>query len=86
MTVDCLFAEQPETPPDYIFPLVSGQYFTVETLPISRRCSTSALLVRRQEEHLDRLLVVDRDAPVYSDGNRVVTIRLKHYLWSNASL
>ena len=32
------FAEQPEPPPDYIFPLVSGQYFTVRTQPISRPC------------------------------------------------
>ena len=35
------FAEQPETPPNYIFPLVSGAYFTARTRRISRRCSTS---------------------------------------------
>jgi peptide/nickel transport system substrate-binding protein len=78
------FAEQPLTPPTYIFPLVSGQYFTVTNtsdfqtlmyLPLywyGDRGSTSVN---------DRLSIGNR--PVYSDGNRVVTITLKHYAWSD---
>ena len=78
------FAEQPETPPDYIFPLVSGAYFTdantadLQTLlyePLywfGDGASTS----------IDYGLSVG-NAPVYSDGNRVVTITLKHYRWSD---
>ena len=78
------FAEQPETPPDYIFPLVSGAYFTgantsdLQTLlyePLfwfGDKASTS----------IDYPLSVG-NAPVYSDGDRVVTITLKHYLWSD---
>jgi peptide/nickel transport system substrate-binding protein len=78
------FAEQPLTPPTYIFPLVSGQYFTVTNtsdfqtlmyLPLywyGDRGSTSVN---------DRLSI--GNPPVYSDGNRVVTITLKHYAWSD---
>jgi peptide/nickel transport system substrate-binding protein len=78
------FAEQPETPPDYIFPLVSGQYFTgantadLQTLlyePLywfGDKASTS----------IDYPLSIG-NAPVYSDGDRVVTITLKHYVFSD---
>jgi peptide/nickel transport system substrate-binding protein len=78
------FAEQPLTPPTYIFPLVSGQYFTVTNtsdfqtlmyLPLywyGDRGSTSVNY---------RLSL--GNPPVYSDGNRVVTITLKHYVWSD---
>ena len=78
------FAEQPLTPPTYIFPLVSGEYFTVTNtsdfqtlmyLPLywyGDRGSTSVN---------DRLSI--GNPPVYSDGNRVVTITLKHYAWSD---
>jgi peptide/nickel transport system substrate-binding protein len=78
------FAEQPETPPDYIFPLVSGAYFTgantadLQTLlyePLywfGDKASTS----------IDYGLSIG-NAPVYSDGDRVVTITLKHYIWSD---
>ncbi len=78
------FAEQPLTPPTYIFPLVSGQYFTTANtndlqtllyLPLywyGDKGSTSA----------DYGLSIG-DQPVYSDGNRVVTITLRHYVWSD---
>jgi peptide/nickel transport system substrate-binding protein len=78
------FAEQPLTPPTYIFPLVSGQYFTTANtsdlqtllyLPLywyGDKGSASA----------DYSLSIG-DQPVYSDGNRVVTITLKHYVWSD---
>jgi peptide/nickel transport system substrate-binding protein len=78
------FAQQPLTPPTYIFPLVSGQYFTVTNtsdlqtllyLPLywyGDRGSTSVN---------DRLSI--GNPPVFSDGGRVVTITLKHYVWSD---
>jgi peptide/nickel transport system substrate-binding protein len=78
------FAEQPLTPPTYIFPLVSGQYFTIANtndlqtllyLPLywfGDGGSTS----------VDYGLSIG-DPPAYSDGDRVVTITLKHYQWSD---
>ena len=78
------FAEQPETPPDYIFPLVSGQYFTVENTADFQTLLYEPLywFGDKKSTSIDYSLSIG-DAPVYSDGNRVVTIRLKHYLWSN---
>jgi peptide/nickel transport system substrate-binding protein len=78
------FAEQPETPPNYIFPLVSGQYFTV-----ANTADLQTLLYEplywfgdKAATSIDYRLSIG-NAPVYSDGNRVVTITLKHYVWSD---
>jgi peptide/nickel transport system substrate-binding protein len=78
------FAEQPLTPPTYIFPLVSGQYFTVTNtsdfqtllyLPLYWYGDQGGTSVNY------RLSLAN--PPAYSDGNRVVTITLKHYAWSD---
>jgi peptide/nickel transport system substrate-binding protein len=78
------FAEQPLTPPTYIFPLVSGQYFTV-----TNTSDFQTLLYRplywygdRGNTSVDYRLSIG-NPPVYSDGGRVVTITLKHYAWSD---
>lgn len=78
------FAEQPLTPPTYIFPLVSGQYFTV-----TNTSDFQTLLYRplywygdRGDTSVDYRLSIG-NPPVYSDGGRVVTITLKHYGWSD---
>ncbi len=78
------FAEQPETPPDYIFPLVSGQYFTVENTADFQTLLYEPLywFGDKNSTSVDYSLSIG-NAPVYSDDNRVVTITLKHYLWSN---
>ncbi|MFZ2058037.1 MAG: ABC transporter substrate-binding protein, partial [Acidimicrobiales bacterium] len=78
------FAEQPETPPDYIFPLVSGEYFTVENTADFQTLLYEPLywFGDKASTSIDYSLSIG-NAPVYSDGNRVVTITLKHYLWSN---
>jgi peptide/nickel transport system substrate-binding protein len=78
------FAEQPETPPDYIFPLVSGEYFTVENTADLQTLLYEPLywFGDKASTSIDYSLSIG-NAPVYSDGNRVVTITLKHYLWSN---
>jgi len=78
------FAEQPETPPDYIFPLVSGQYFTVENTADFQTLLYEPLYWFGDEKStsVDYSLSIG-NAPVYSDANRVVTITLKDYLWSN---
>ncbi len=78
------FAEQPETPPDYIFPLVSGQYFTVENTNDFQTLLYEPLywFGDHGSTALDYSLSIG-NTPVYSDDNRVVTITLKHYVWSN---
>ncbi len=79
------FAEQPETPPDYIFPLVSGQYFTVENTADFQTLVYEPLYWFGDENStsVDYRLSIG-NAPVYGDDDRVVTITLKHYLWSNS--
>ena len=78
------FAEQPETPPDYIFPLVSGQYFTVENTNDFQTLLYEPLywFGDQKSTAVDYSLSIG-NAPVYSDDNRLVTITLKHYIWSN---
>ncbi len=78
------FAEQPLTPPTYIFPLVSGQYFTVANTSDLQTLLYLPLYWYgdRGKTSIDYPLSIG-DPPVYSDGNRVVTITLKHYVWSD---
>ncbi len=78
------FAEQPETPPDYIFPLVSGQYFTGANTADLQTLLYEPLYFfgDKASTSIDYPLSIG-NPPVYSDGNRVVTITLKHYLWSD---
>jgi peptide/nickel transport system substrate-binding protein len=78
------FAEQPLTPPTYIFPLVSGQYFTV-----TNTSDLQTLLYQPLYWYGDRGSTAVNyglsigNPPVFSDGNRVVTITLRHYVWSD---
>lgn len=78
------FAEQPELPPDYIFPLVSGQYFTVENTADFQTLLYEPLywFGDQASTSVDYRLSIG-NAPVYSDGDRAVTITLKHYRWSD---
>jgi peptide/nickel transport system substrate-binding protein len=78
------FAEQPLSPPTYIFPLISGQYYTV-----ANTSNLQTLLYLplywygdRGNTSIDYRLSIG-NPPAYSDGNRVVTITLKHYVWSD---
>jgi peptide/nickel transport system substrate-binding protein len=78
------FAEQPLAPPNYIFPLVSGQNFT----PANTNDLQTLLYLPlywygdKGNTSIDYPLSIG-DPPVYSDGDRVVTITLKHYVWSD---
>jgi peptide/nickel transport system substrate-binding protein len=78
------FAEQPLTPPTYIFPLVSGQYFTITNTSDFQTLLYLPLYWYGDQDStsVDYRLSLG-NPPVYSDGNRVVTITLKHYLWSD---
>jgi peptide/nickel transport system substrate-binding protein len=78
------FAEQPLSPPTYIFPLVSGQYFTVANTSDFQTLLYEPLYWYgdRGNTSIDYRLSIG-DPPAYSDGGRVVTITLKHYVWSD---
>ncbi len=78
------WAEQPLSPPDYIFPLVSGEYYSNENVN-----QFQTLLYRplywygdQDKPGIDYALSLG-NAPVYSDRDRVVTITLKHASWSD---
>jgi peptide/nickel transport system substrate-binding protein len=78
------FAEQPLQTPTYIFPLVSGADYSVENTADFQTLLYPPLYWYgdRGTTSVDYPLSIG-DAPVYSDGNRVVTIMLKHYAWSD---
>jgi peptide/nickel transport system substrate-binding protein len=78
------FAEQPLSPPTYIFPLVSGQYFTVANTSDFQTLLYQPLYWYGDQGNtsIDYRLSLG-NPPAYSDGGRVVTITLKHYVWSD---
>src|SRR6516165_12621477 len=77
-------AEQPLSPPTYIFPLISGQYYTVANTSNLQTLLYLPLYWYGDGGNtaIDYRLSIG-NPPAYSDGNRVVTITLKHYLWSD---
>lgn len=78
------WAEQPLTPPNYIFPLISGAYYSNENV-----YDFQTLMYRplywygdRGRPGIDYALSL-AEPPVYSDHDRGVTITLKHAVWSD---
>ena len=78
------FQEGPAAPPTYIFPLVSGENFSVENTADFQTLLYPPLYWYgdKGSTSVNYPLSIG-NAPVYSDGNRVVTITLKHYAWSD---
>jgi peptide/nickel transport system substrate-binding protein len=78
------FAEQPLAPPTYIFPLVSGEYFTTANTSDLQTLLYLPLYWYgdKGKASIDYPLSIG-NPPVYSDGDRVVSITLKHYVWSD---
>jgi peptide/nickel transport system substrate-binding protein len=80
------FAEQPGSGPNYIFPLLSGQFFD------STNQEQFQFLMYRPLYWFgdDGAPVFNRSlslaaAPVYSDHDKVVTMTMKNYKWSNGA-
>ncbi len=78
------WAEQPLSPPNYIFPLVSGAYYSNENV-----YDFQTLMYRplywygdQGKPGVDYPLSLG-ERPRYSDRGRVVTIRLKSAVWSD---
>ena len=80
------WAEQPLEPPNYIFPLISGAYYTNENVYDFQTLMYRPLywFGNGNRPGVDYSLSLG-DAPVYSDHNRVVTITLKRARWSNGT-
>lgn len=78
------FAELPGAAPNYIDPLASSAYFTAANLPeFSEYLYTPLYWLRGNTTPvLDSGLSIAK-TPVFSDGNTVATITLKHWVWSN---
>jgi len=73
------FAEQPLSTPTYIFPLVSGENYSGANVSDLQTLLYEPLYWYGDKGNpsIDYPLSVG-NAPAYSDGNRVVTITLKH--------
>jgi peptide/nickel transport system substrate-binding protein len=78
------WAEQPLSPPNYIFPLVSGAYYSNENVNEFQTLMYRPLYWYgdRGRPGVDYPLSLG-NAPVYSDHDRVVTITLKGARWSD---
>ena len=80
------FAELPNTPPNYIFPLTGPAYFDVANVPNFTDIMYRPLywFGTSGEPTLNQQLSLAQP-PVFSDGNQVVTINLKHWRWSDGT-
>lgn len=81
------FAEPPGTTPNYIFPMLTGAYYSVANIEQFQRLSFRSLYWignAKGQPVIDpaRSLAA---LPTYSNNNSVVTIHLNNYTWSNGS-
>lgn len=80
------FAEGPNAKPNYIFPLTSGGYFSVANLSQFQYLMFRPLYWFGQDGKvvLNSSLSLASD-PVYSDGGKTVTMKLKGWKWSDGT-
>jgi peptide/nickel transport system substrate-binding protein len=79
-----VFAELPNAKPNYIFPLASGQYFSTTNLSQFQFLMFRPLYWFGQDGQvkLNTSLSLAQE-PVYSDGGKTVTVKLKGWKWSD---
>ena len=78
------WAELPATPPNYIFPMMSGPYFGNQNLyQFSNEMFLPLFWFGDHGQPVFNPQLSIGNQPVFSDGNRVVTITLKHWQWSD---
>ncbi len=77
------FAEQPEAAPNYIFPMQSAVYLNfTNASQFSFIMWVPLYETPIGKPGIDENLSIG-EPPVYSDNNTVVTVTLKHWVWSN---
>jgi peptide/nickel transport system substrate-binding protein len=80
------FAEQPGSTPTYIFPLYNGANSGNDNITYLQPLMWKPLYWFGHPDSsaatLDPQLSM-ADMPVYSDGDKTITIKLKHYMWSD---
>jgi peptide/nickel transport system substrate-binding protein len=80
------FAEAPDTPPVYIFPMYTGEYCgnqqSDQLIPLMYR--PLYWYGNNYKPTVDYNYSVG-EKPVFSDSDKVVTIHLHHYMWSNGT-
>jgi peptide/nickel transport system substrate-binding protein len=78
------FAEPPGAPPNYIFPLTSGAYFDTNNLQeFSQNLYLPLYWFGDKGSPVVNPSLSVAKAPVFSNNNTVVTVTLKHWVWSN---
>ncbi len=80
------FAELPGTPPNYIFPMMSGAYFANANLyQFSNFMYLPLFWFGDTGKPVFNPGLSLANAPQFSDNNTVVTITMKHWQWSNGT-
>jgi peptide/nickel transport system substrate-binding protein len=79
------WAETAGSSPNYISPLDPGNDMTVDNLSQFQNLLYKPLFVSNYDEPTMNYSRSIANTPVFSDGDRVVTITLKHYLWKNGT-
>ena len=79
-------AEPPATPPNYIFPFMGLQFFSVSNINQFQFLMYRPLywFGKAQSPNVNYGLSL-ASAPVYSNGDKTVTVNLKNYKWSNGT-
>jgi peptide/nickel transport system substrate-binding protein len=79
------FAEPPGTTPNYIFPMLTGAYYSVANIEQFQRLSFRSLywIGNGQGQPVVDPAMSLAQTPVYSKGNTVVTVHLGNYKWSD---
>ncbi|MGH3276840.1 MAG: ABC transporter substrate-binding protein, partial [Streptosporangiaceae bacterium] len=81
------FAEGPGATPNYIFPMLTGAYYSVTNIEQFQRLSFRSLfwIGNGQGQPVVDPALSLAATPVYSDNNSVVTITLGNYKWSDGT-
>jgi peptide/nickel transport system substrate-binding protein len=80
------FAELPGATPNYIFPMVTGPYYSVANLEQFQRLSYRTLYwVGDQGKPVVNPKLSLAEMPTYSDNNTVVNVKLANYKWSDGT-
>ena len=80
------FAEQPGSPPTYIFPLYDGANSGNDNITYLQPLMWLPLYWFGHPDNAQATINYTQsmaNKPVFSDGGRTVTMKLKHYKWSN---